>query len=251
MKDLGWSKLGAEWYEQSVQRSHPLANEVHLYSLEFAPWLQLIPQLSEWLSQDEQGRAARLRFADARDRFILSHAYTRSVLACYLGVHPQEVQFKTSSTGKPWIANEGWADLGFNLSHCKTYVVVAVAPTLLVGVDIEEQRPQVDALGIAKRYFTQKEADLLHALPATDTERSFLQLWTCKEAFVKAIGLGLSYSLNRFRIDGLLDENPEFADIEPEYGSAADWSLRTYRPSATSHIAIAVKLPNAIVTTFC
>jgi 4'-phosphopantetheinyl transferase len=251
MKDLGWSNDGHGWHNQAAQISQPVENEVHLHYLEFEPWLHLVSYFSDWLSQDEQERVARLRFADGRDRFILSHAYTRSVLACYLGIHPREVEFKTSSTGKPWVSHHAVDNFGFNLSHCKTYVAIAVAPTPWIGVDIEDHRPQVDALGIAKRYFTQPEADSLHNLPPEEVEQRFLQLWTCKEAFVKAIGLGLSYSLNRFEVEGLQSNEPKFIGIEPDHGPSSIWSLKTHKPSLESHIAIAVKLPNAVLMTYC
>jgi 4'-phosphopantetheinyl transferase len=249
MDEFAWTAFDRERTKTpSIER--PSQNQVHLYCLDFAPYLEAVSRLSEWLSEEERQRAARLRFADGRDRFILSHAYTRFVLARYLGIHPRDVEFGTSETGKPWVVGESGGmeeRFGFNLSHCKTYVVVAVAPTLLVGVDVEEHRPNMDALGIAKRYFAPKEFAVFETLAEEEIEPYFLKIWTCKEAFVKAIGLGLSYSLNRFQAIGLQDNRPELIGIEPDYGPSSAWSLRTCRPAQEVHIAIAVRLPNAAI----
>jgi 4'-phosphopantetheinyl transferase len=248
MDEFGWTNFGNGDIHTPIKR--PSKNQVHLYCLEFAPYLEAVSRLSEWLSEEECQRAARLRFADGRDRFVLSHAYTRFVLARYLEVHPREVVFGTSETGKPWVVDESGAmgeGYGFNLSHCKTYAAVAVASTELVGVDVEEHRPNMDAAGIAKRYFAPEEFEVFDTLSEEEIEPYFLQIWTCKEAFVKAIGLGLSYSLNRFQVIGLRADRPELTGIEPEYGPSSEWSLRTYRPAKDVHIAIAVKLPNAAI----
>jgi 4'-phosphopantetheinyl transferase len=247
MDEYGWTNFGNEGID-TPKIKRPSENQVHLYYLEFAPYLEIVPQLSDWLSEEERQRAARLKFAEGRDRFILSHAYTRFVLARYLGIHPRDVAFRTSETGKPWVADESGVmgdRFGFNLSHCKTYAAIVVASTALVGVDVEECRPNVDAVGIAKRYFAPEEFEVFDTLSPEETAQYFLQIWTCKEAFVKAIGLGLSYSLNRFKVTGLQTDRPELTSIEPEYGPASEWSLRTDRPAPEVHVAIAVRLPNA------
>lgn len=247
MDEFGWTNFGnGDIDTPKIER--PSENQVHLYCLEFAPYLETVSQLSDWLSGEERQRAARLKFAEGRDRFILSHAYTRFVLARYLGIHPRNVAFRRSATGKPWVVDESGVmekGFGFNLSHCKTYAAIVVAPTALVGVDVEERRPNVDAVGIAKRYFAPEEFEVFNTLSEEEAEQYFLQLWTCKEAFVKAIGLGLSYSLNRFKVIGLQTDRPKLTGIEPEYGPSSEWSLRTDQPAPEVHVAIAVRLPNA------
>jgi 4'-phosphopantetheinyl transferase len=248
MDEFAWTNFGNGDIHTPIKR--PSENQVHLYCLEFAPYLEAVSRLSEWLSEEERQRVARLRFADGRDRFVLSHAYTRFVLARYLGIHPREVVFGTNETGKPWVVDKSGMmgeGFGFNLSHCKTYAAIAVAPTELVGVDVEEHRPNMDAVGIAKRYFAPEEFEVFDTLSEEEIEPYFLQIWTCKEAFVKAIGLGLSYSLNRFRVIGLRADRPELIGIEPEYGPSSEWSLRTYKPVKDVHVAIAVRLRNAAV----
>jgi 4'-phosphopantetheinyl transferase len=247
MDEFGWTNFGNGDID-TPKIKQPSENQVHLYCLEFAPYLETVSQLSDWLSEEERQRAARLKFAEGRDRFILSHSYTRFVLARYLGIHPRDVAFRTSEMGKPWVADESGVmgdGFGFNLSHCKTYAAIVVASTALVGVDVEECRPNVDAVGIAKRYFAPEEFEVFDTLSEDETAQYFLQIWTCKEAFVKAIGLGLSYSLNRFKVIGLQADRPELTGIESEYGPSSEWSLRNHWPAPDVHVAIAVRLPNA------
>jgi len=117
----------------------------------------------------------------------------------------------------------------------------------LVGVDVEQHRLGVDALGIARRYFAWEEAETLSALSLEEVDTHFLRLWTCKEAFVKAIGLGLSYPLDRFVVSGLKHGEPEYSSVEPEYGPPSAWSLRTWALAPNCYVAVTVKLPKAVV----
>jgi len=205
----------------------------------------------DWLSEDERRRATDFRFACHRERFVLSHAFTRWVLAAYLNVHPREVPLIHSSTGKPCVASGATAageSLGFNLAHCATHAVVAVAPTIFVGVDVEHHQGDLDVPGIAERYFARSEAEMLRALPRTQADANFLRLWTCKEAFVKAIGLGLVYPLNRFVVSEVERGKLEYSQVESAYGPASSWSLGTLMPTLGCYVAVAVRLIGAVVT---
>jgi 4'-phosphopantetheinyl transferase len=217
------------------------SHAIHIHCLNFVACLGLVAPLSSWLSEQELSRANRFKLDHVRSCFILSHGFLRAVLARYLGISPGEVVITAGPHGKPAIAGK----LGFSLAHCQSYAAVAVAGTPFVGVDVEEDRPEIDAMGIAQRFFARPEWELLSGLPDAEVMPCFRRLWTCKEAFVKAIGLGLNYPFDRFVVEWT-DRTARLAHVEPEYGPASAWSFRTLSVSPLCDIAVAVKMPGPL-----
>lgn len=141
------------------------------------------------LSQNERQRAARFRFERDRDRFVASHIFLRRVLGAYVSEPPEKLDFVVSNRGKPLLAQHG--DLHFNLSHSGDLAVCAVGRAPL-GVDIESLREIEDAESIASRFFTPREQEAVLALSRAEQSRAFLEIWTRKEAVLKAEGIGLA-----------------------------------------------------------
>ena len=154
------------------------------------------------------------------------------------GYSAQDVQLERSATGKPLIS--GRQELAFSLAHCETHAVIAVASHALVGVDVEHHHSVNDALGISRRYFAREEADVLDRQAPQELDAAFLRLWVCKEAFIKAIGLGLSYPLDRVIVGGFDGEHPYYRAIDEPHGLPLHWTL-TLIERERSYIAIAVK----------
>ena len=113
------------------------------------------------------------------------------------------------------------------------------ARNALVGVDIEHDRRVDDALSIAHRYFAREEADMLAEEGPGRVNEAFLRLWVCKESFVKAIGLGLSYPLTAYEW-GPSWCKPHYTVVEEAHGPASDWTLRTTEVDR-SYLAVAVR----------
>ncbi len=217
----------------------PNPGEVCLHILPFAECSVLDGAVSQWLSSEELRRMSGLRSQSARRRFGLSHAFTRRLVGDCLGIPPRDVVFGRTATGKPTIARGDQA-LGFNLAHCDTHAVVALGRDALVGADIEHHRSVIDALSIGQRYFAPEEADMLAKLEREAVDKAFLQLWVCKEAFVKAIGLGLSYPLDRVLVGGLTSANAHYSAVEQTHGPASEWTLTTFEVDR-SYVAVAVR----------
>jgi 4'-phosphopantetheinyl transferase len=182
-----------------------LPKEPHLYVPgEVKLWLRSVEagtgtnERMRLLDEREQARAAQFRFERDRVRFVARRAFVRSILARYLGVDPQEVRIRTSTMGRPGLAED--SDVSFNTSHSDGVVAVAVARGCRVGVDIERVRSVGDALAIAEGLFTQREIESLLSVPEPSRSKAFLTLWTRKESLVKAIGDGLSLPLNSFEM---------------------------------------------------
>jgi 4'-phosphopantetheinyl transferase len=167
-------------------------------------------------------------------------------LARYLGVGSPEISIASGLHGKPRVdGNEGVA---FSLAHCDSHAAVAGNP--IVGVDVEQHRPWLDLREIAKRSFAREEWELLSVLPQAEADLRFREIWTCKEAFVKAIGLGLSYSFDRFAV-GAFDEGIFcLTRVEAEYGLPQAWSLFVRALEPDCSVAVAIRAPGPISLRF-
>lgn len=144
------------------------------------------------LDPGERERAARFVCDTHRRTFIITHALVRLYLGYIRHVAPEAVRFAIGSHGKPRLEVD--ADLRFSLSHSGERAVLAVSPNREVGVDVEQERT-IDALELARHYFSPREYAALASLPAREVNPAFFRCWTRKESFLKALGLGLSYPI--------------------------------------------------------
>lgn len=143
------------------------------------------------LSPNERMRAVRLKRPQDRERFLEAHCAIRRLLAFELGVDPRRLEFDAAAVGKPFLTRPA-QKLEFNLSHSGCHGLIAVAKDRPVGVDIEVRRPISNPLTVAFQIATPREAQLLKQLPASQVHSSFFELWTRKEAVLKASGRGFS-----------------------------------------------------------
>jgi 4'-phosphopantetheinyl transferase len=199
-------------------------------------------QLKATLSDEEQARAARFRFDRDRRRFVVARGIVRSILGSMLSVAPERVRFRYGDRGKPYLADEFAAErLGFNVAHSEDHGMFAVASSGDVGVDIEAIRTVTE--GIAERFFSPREAAAIRALPASLRETAFFQCWTRKEAYVKALGDGLSHPLDGFDVTVAPDEAVRLLRVAGHPESAADWWLSDLSQLPTYAAAVALKGP--------
>ena len=143
-----------------------------------------------WLSADECDRAQRFKYAQHRRDFVAARGALRSHLAQYLNCHPKEIRFDYGDHGKPKLAN--YPNLHFNLAHSHERAIIVVCKTAAIGVDLEKVRPVPELLALAKRFFKVSEYESIAALPEALQPEKFFAYWTCKEAYLKATGTGLS-----------------------------------------------------------
>lgn len=151
------------------------------------------------LPAEERERAIRFRFDQDRDRFIACRGRLRRLLGRCLGQSPEEVGFRIGPYGKPQIAGPE-CGLRFNLSHSSDRALVAITSGHEVGVDLERLRHDFDPILLAEGRFAPHEIAALRAAPERRRHARFLQLWTAKEACLKATGQGLMGNLARFPI---------------------------------------------------
>lgn len=148
------------------------------------------------IDDQERIKAARFRFARDAARFIARRSRLREILAAHSGEAPRRLSFASGSHGKPVLANGA---LHFSLSHSHGLIMVAIAQ-VEVGCDIERIDPALEWRPLADRFFSPGECRALLDMPEAQARRGFFDCWSRKEAYVKAIGLGLSYPLDAFDV---------------------------------------------------
>jgi 4'-phosphopantetheinyl transferase len=167
------------------------------------------------LDEAELERAGRFRFEVDRRRFIRRRAFLRNVLATYLGVPDSTIAYRTSRHGRPEVATHA---VTFSTSHADGLAVVAIATEGRVGVDVERLRPIPDALGLARGVLAAREAEHLRSVPLLTRSEEFLRTWTRKEAYAKALGLGLSLAFDRFDVLDDTIDGARLASIDELHG---------------------------------
>lgn len=194
------------------------------------------------LSEEERRRHRRFVFEKDRRRFLVTRLLVRYALSHYASIEPQDWRFGQSAFGRPSIAN---ADptarrLSFNVSHSGQVVLLAVACDRRLGVDVEDLRRTV-SLDIARCHFTRAETLQLQTLPREAAARSFLDLWTLKESYVKACGKGLSIPLDEIGFELGKDKRLQAHFKRAPDGSEEAWKFLQWQPSATSIAALCVE----------
>ncbi|MCX8129420.1 MAG: 4'-phosphopantetheinyl transferase superfamily protein [Clostridia bacterium] len=146
---------------------------------------------------DKRLRIMGCRSSEEKKRSLVGELLIRKAVKDKLNIPFHKIRISHNQYGKPYIDNVNY--FKFNISHSGCYVVIATS-THKVGVDIEKIQP-VD-LGVASRFYTEKEYKYIQSLPCDDKKVSeFFRLWTLKESYIKAIGKGMKIPLNSFEFD--------------------------------------------------
>ncbi|NLF71521.1 MAG: 4'-phosphopantetheinyl transferase superfamily protein [Candidatus Anammoximicrobium sp.] len=219
-----------------------LPGQVHVWRASLARHRSHLAELQLLLSAAERARADRFHFAADRDRFTAAHGLLRTLLARYLPESPAQILFAQSSFGKPALElSAGDEDLRFNLSHSQGLVLYAVARGREVGVDVEQIRTMPDCEQIAEQFFSPSERLEWASLSEECRLTGFFGIWTLKEAYVKARGLGLSVPLADFSVS-LQPDAAGNCLTSPEAGlESAGWFLRRLMPGSGYAGAVAVE----------
>ena len=173
-------------------------DELHVWRVSLANPPFPMALLWRQLNPEELTRAQHYRFERDRRRFVIARGMLRVILARYTGIAPAAIQFEYSDHGKPRLP--AYPDIAFNASDSGELMALGVARNRLVGVDIEKVREDFAGLEIADRFFSPREVAVLRSLSPIEQRYAFFRCWTRKEAFIKAIGEGLSFPLHQFDV---------------------------------------------------
>lgn len=166
-------------------------------------------------------------YATDRDHFVAARGILRELLGSYLTIVPSKLKFCYGNYGKPALdLGMSSLPLQFNLSHSGELAVYAFSLGRMLGVDVEQIRPERASEDVASRYFAPREVAELRELTPASRVRGFFLCWTRKEAYVKARGAGLSLPLDSFSVS-LSPGRPE----ELQSPDSSSWSLRSFEPS--------------------
>lgn len=186
----------------------------------------LWPRYDALLSMEERAAQARFLFAKDQRRYLVTRALVRTVLSRYAAVRPEEWAFSAGPHGRPEIsAPRSTPALEFNISHSADLVLLGVTSGRTLGIDTEgvlAREADIDGLD---RYFAPQESAALLALVPGERRRRFFELWTLKESYIKARGLGLAIALDEFRFE-LVGERGLTLHMRPGLGdSPGRWRL--------------------------
>jgi 4'-phosphopantetheinyl transferase len=232
----------------SRQRRRLCENDVHIWMVDLRAVPETIRGYSQWLTADERARAERFRRSQDCRRFIVRRAWLRNILGEYLDEPPGLLRFGSTEHGKPYLAAA--TDLKFSVSHSEDLSVFAFAFDREVGVDVERIRSDLDLEQMASGVLSEVEQIQFRALPPDLRLEAFFRCWSCKEAFLKATGTGLSRSLGEFDVIVHPAEPARIVATRPDATEAGRWSLRAFRARDDYQVALAVSGRNWELTVF-
>ncbi|HET7695296.1 MAG TPA: 4'-phosphopantetheinyl transferase superfamily protein [Vicinamibacterales bacterium] len=207
---------------------------------------QTVRRMYALLSPAERVRAARFAFDRDRRTFVMSHGILRRVLGMVCHQNPAQLRFRQGLRGKPYLVDAP-PGLQFNLSHTEGFCLVGVTRGAAIGVDVERVRATDDMAELVRQCFSPAEQRAFDTLPPAERCRGFFKGWTRKEAFIKALGDGLSYPLENFDVSLGPDGPARLLAIGGSAAAAAEWSMDALEPAPDVQAAVAVAAPGVTV----
>ncbi len=192
------------------------------------------------LSDEEHARCDRMLAAVDRRDFTAAHGLLRRVLSSHGGVAPEDWRFVTDERGKPSIVPEQAGDpsLTFSLSHTRGLVACAVARAPLLGLDVEAISERSASPDVASRFFAPAEVEMLRSHPRETYADRFIEVWTLKESYIKALGVGLGQQLDSFAF--VFPNDRELRFEAPPHDTSEAWRFVLCAPASGFRLAVAI-----------
>lgn len=225
---------------QPILQNH----DVHIWCADLNIPDDLLQQLFRLLNHAEKERAARYIRTVDRSHFIAARSILRDILSRYCHCAAENIQFNYNAKGKPFLNFELMKfNIHFNLSHSHGVALYAISHCENIGIDIEYNQRQIHPLEIAQRFFSKEEIALLSHLPKSEQLTNFYKIWTRKEAYVKAIGEGISNTLDQFSVD-LINFKSKIKSSTTN-GKLSDWYIYDILmdPNYTATLALSFDEP--------
>ena len=201
-------------------------NEVQIWKLKLPQQANFVAQSYHLLSEDEKNRAEKYKFNEDRDNFISSRGVLRIIAGKYLDVSPESIKFSYSSYGKPFLSlTEYPIRVNFNLSDTKGLVLYAFTLKNEIGIDVESLHKIMDMAAVASRFFSINEVQRLKHVALAKRDDAFLSCWTLKEAYIKAIGEGLSCPLDQFEMAFTEGQKPSLLYSQWDENEKERWQM--------------------------
>ncbi len=250
--------------ESNLGSNFPESNEVQLFVVPLAVSNLEMTGCEKLLNAEELARANRFMHADVRRRFVVCRGMLRRVMATAVSLQPEQIKFHYEQWGKPRLERRSRPEVHFNVAHSDEWALIALAQSP-VGVDVEVLNERINYRAIASQILTSCESQAWDQLVGSDREMATMQLWVCKEALLKAMGLGIAEGLKQVSFPLPIPEESDFAPVHidgqlqmhlEDDGScrtnhwidASAWRLRMLRLIPNSFAAICMSHTISTVT---
>jgi len=205
----------------------------------------------ELLNSAERKRAARYRFAEPRNRFIVARAELRQLIGRYINRAPDTITFDKNAWGKPALAECVDAHLEFNIAHSGDLALYAFSRNRIVGVDVEFIHPIEDVDHLVTNFFSVYEQQTFGQIPKEMQLQAFFNGWTRKEAYIKGQGKGLSIPLDSFDVTLLPGEPAALLADRTDETAVQRWKLMDIKAGNGYTAALAVETGGVALRVLC
>jgi 4'-phosphopantetheinyl transferase len=225
------------------------SNEIHVWASPLTVTANALANLHATLSSEEKSRAEKFKFDQHRNRFIAGRGLLREILGRYLQISPGKLDFNYSENGKPAFA-PGFPSAGihFNLAHSDDLALIAITRIGPVGVDVECVRPIKNVDELVARFFSPRENKAFQNLPADAKPTAFFNLWTRKEALLKATGEGITRSLSLVEVSFLPGDPARLLAVSGDPAEASEWTLHDLSPATGFTGAVAIQAQDTSIS---
>ncbi len=199
--------------------------DVHIWRIDLSDPSNAESAFLNLLSADERQRADKFHFEKDRSRFIVRRSMLRKLLSSYLDMPPVELNFVYNNFEKPALELE--IPIRFNSSSSKGIGMVAITLTARIGIDIEFVDAAFPKLEIAEKYFSTDEVSAIRDLQPELQTAAFFDCWTKKEAYIKAVGDGMSHPLPNLVISS---KKPDSFSIDATSEETKGWCVTSFIP---------------------
>lgn len=217
MSDAGW--------KAARQKIFLAENEAHIWRIALFQKDKVLEFSADLLDENEKSKAAKFRFERDRRNYIAAHGAMREILGFYLECCPKKIEFTTNYYGKPFL-RRNQTDINFNMSHSHEWALLALTKGKKIGVDIELIRAEIAEQNLAEQIFSPLENETLRNLPEKLRLKAFFDCWTRKEAFIKAVGKGLSYPLEEFAVSCAPHQSAMLLSINNSSDEVENWHIK-------------------------
>ena len=216
--------------------------DVHIWYVPDLPDTSQLHAFLPLLSPRERRQAQSYYTVHDMSHFVVRRSILRLLLARYLHCSPDQLTYQIGLHGKLQLTDmDQLSPIQFNLAHSHNSLLYAFTRHRRVGIDLESQDALTDTIQYVTRFFTCREQQFLQSLPLECQPAAILNCWTRKEAYVKAIGDGLTHGLKHFEVSVLPNEPAQLLEIRGSREAAMNWTMVSLPMPSGYHATLVVE----------
>jgi 4'-phosphopantetheinyl transferase len=218
-------------WNQPPENTSLLTDDIHVWCALLDVPAESVQLLVQTLDPEERMRASRFYFEQDRSQFIVRHGLLRKILASYMNIEPDKLQFRYTTNGKPYLVQKFQdQELQFNLAHSNEIALYALTLDRRIGIDVEHIYNFVETDQLANRVLSRQEKAESRRYPPNEKLELLFRYWTCKEAYVKATGEGLALPLKDIYLSLTPGSIAKLGSVKRNVQLASRWSLQELHP---------------------